>query len=129
MLRSVSDPMLSSLTSRPSDALDGLSIHLSISQHTLVKPSDMNVNWDGQPSDIPLLVQLVSLGLAGAVKGSTKAGQRLRKRGRKLPFIGVSRLQTLMHLGRIRSSSSSSVPEMCRVCAYVCVCKSYCCNE
>ncbi|XP_050696454.1 actin nucleation-promoting factor WASL-like isoform X2 [Eriocheir sinensis] len=111
--RSASDTMLATLTHKTSDTHDGLSVTLSVDDCTIAKPADVRVSWDGQPSDLPLLFQLVSVGLVGAVNGCAKVRQRAGRHARRLPFVGVSRLQTLMHLGRLRSSSSSSVPETC----------------
>lgn len=119
--RSASDTMLATLTRKSSDSLDGVSVTLSVDERTVAKPADVRVSWDGRPSDIPLLFQLVSVGLVGAVNGCAKVRQRAGKHAKRLPFVGVSRLQTLMHLGRLRSSSSSSVPETCGVCVCVCV--------
>ncbi|MPC31841.1 hypothetical protein E2C01_025141 [Portunus trituberculatus] len=113
MKRSASEPVLPSYTHRTPVPTAGHSTDLSTSQHSL-DIQDVEVSCH-QPSDISLVMQLMAVGLVGTVKGCAKAGQGTGRRRMKLPSAGISKLQTLMHLGRIHSSISPSLPEMCKV--------------
>ena len=121
MYQSVSDPTLCSFPSNTSNPNNNLNSDLSISQHTLDQSSDMGGRLEDQTSDIPLLFQLVAVGLAGTVRGGGKV-EHGGKRGRKLGLLGLSKIHTLKHKEQIKSSSSPSLPEMYKVCVCMYVC-------
>lgn len=119
MLRCVSDSVLHLFPfydNEGVDEVDGLKI--SLGQERQRKPlhkstGDVQVEWDGEPSDLPVLLELVTQSLIELSRtGLSTMCRSLRKR--RLPFVGLPQLQMRMRLGLIRAHSLS-LPELPRV--------------
>ncbi|XP_071525385.1 uncharacterized protein [Panulirus ornatus] len=117
MFRCISDSLLHLVSfsgNEGVDEVDGLKISLGQEKQGKVphKLTDVQVEWDGEPSDLPVLLKVVTQSIItlSRTRLSTIC-QSVQKR--RLPFVGLPQLQMRMRLGLIRAQSTS-LPELHR---------------
>ncbi|XP_042867999.1 neural Wiskott-Aldrich syndrome protein-like isoform X2 [Penaeus japonicus] len=90
------------------DEVDGLNITVGQDRggRNITTSGNVQVEWDGELNDIPILVQLFAQSLGRLTKLGTSIIRR-DLRERSLPLVRVSQLQTKMRLGLVNKEFSS----------------------
>lgn len=90
------------------DDVDGLSITVGQNRggRNIATSGKVQVEWDGEMNDIPLLVQLFAQSLGRLSRIGTSIIRRDLKE-RHIPLVGFTQLQTNMRLGLVNKEFSS----------------------